>query len=149
RSRVTELVARPVPKLERRSVGVTCFLRPDAPLWSDIRAMGRPVPKPKKSSSKPKAAVPQATNDAMSDATSDPTNVATAGATTDATKTVIAAGPVEVQVDSGEVAVVVAPPAPAGIDRRLFNLINDLPHSSTSDRYVSVLSDLGEGLGWV
>jgi undecaprenyl-diphosphatase len=52
-------------------------------------------------------------------------------------------------VDSGEVAVVVAPPASAGLDRRLFHLINTLPHTKTSDRYVSVLSDLGEGLGWV
>jgi undecaprenyl-diphosphatase len=67
----------------------------------------------------------------------------------EATKTVIEAGPVAVQVGSGEVAVVVAPPARAGIDRRLFTLINDLPHTATSDRYVSVLSDLGEGLGWV
>ena len=66
-----------------------------------------------------------------------------------AAKTVIDAGPVAVQVDSGAVAVVVAPPARAGIDRRLFRLINGLPHSATSDRYVSVLSDLGEGLGWV
>ena len=70
-------------------------------------------------------------------------------ATPEATKTVIEAGPVAVQVDSGAVAVVVAPPARAGIDRRLFTLINGLPHSATSDRYVSVLSDLGEGLGWV
>ena len=67
----------------------------------------------------------------------------------EATKPVIEAGPVAVHVDSGEVAVVVAPPAPAGIDRRVFTLINDLPHTATSDRYVSVLSDLGEGLGWV
>jgi undecaprenyl-diphosphatase len=65
------------------------------------------------------------------------------------TEPVVEAGPVAVHVDSGEVAVVVAPPAPAGIDRRLFQLINGLPHSMTSDRYVSVLSDLGEGLGWV
>jgi undecaprenyl-diphosphatase len=65
-------------------------------------------------------------------------------------ETVVEAGPVAVHVkDSGNVAVVVAPPARAGIDRRLFRLINDLPHSTTSDRYVSVLSDLGEGLGWV
>jgi undecaprenyl-diphosphatase len=64
-------------------------------------------------------------------------------------KTVIAAGPVAVQVDSGQVAVVVAPPARGGPDRRLFTLINGLPHSTTTDRYVSVLSDLGEGLGWV
>jgi undecaprenyl-diphosphatase len=66
-----------------------------------------------------------------------------------ATKTVIEAGPVAVQVEAGQLAVVVAPPARAGIDRRLFTLINGLPHSTTSDRYVSVLSDLGEGLGWV
>jgi undecaprenyl-diphosphatase len=61
----------------------------------------------------------------------------------------VEAGPVAVHVDAGEVAVVVAPPAPGGIDRRVFTLINGLPHSTTSDRYVSVLSDLGEGLGWV
>jgi membrane-associated phospholipid phosphatase len=61
----------------------------------------------------------------------------------------VEAGPVAVQVESGQVAVVVAPPARAGIDRRLFRLINELPHSTNSDRYVSVLSDLGEGLGWV
>lgn len=54
-----------------------------------------------------------------------------------------------VHAAGGEVAVVVAPPAPAGIDRRLFSFINGLPHTPTSDRYVSVLSDLGEGLGWV
>lgn len=62
---------------------------------------------------------------------------------------VVEVGPVAVHVDAGSVAVVVAPPAPAGIDRRLFRLINGLPHSTTSDRYVTVLSDLGEGLGWV
>jgi len=62
---------------------------------------------------------------------------------------VAGAGPVEVHVESGEVKVVVAPPAPAGIDRRLYQMINGLPHTATSDRYVSVLSDLGEGLGWV
>ena len=62
---------------------------------------------------------------------------------------VVEAGPVAVHVDSGQVAVVVAPPGPGGIDRRLFHLINGLPHTATSDRYVSVMSDLGEGLGWV
>jgi undecaprenyl-diphosphatase len=61
----------------------------------------------------------------------------------------VKAGPIAVHVDSGEVTVQVAPPARDGIDRRLFGLINGLPHSATSDRYVSVLSDLGEGLGWV
>src|SRR5260370_20117939 len=65
------------------------------------------------------------------------------------TRPVVEAGPVAVHVAAGEVAVVIAPPAPGGIDRRLFTLINGLPHSTTSDRYVSVLSDLGEGLGWV
>jgi undecaprenyl-diphosphatase len=66
-----------------------------------------------------------------------------------AAETVVEAGPVAVQMDAGKVSVVVAPPAPAGIDRQLFRLINGLPHTTTSDRYVSVLSDLGEGLGWV
>jgi len=64
-------------------------------------------------------------------------------------RSIAAAGPVEVHVESGDVKVVVAPPAPAGLDRRLYNLINGLPHTTTSDRYVSVLSDLGEGIGWV
>ena len=59
------------------------------------------------------------------------------------------AGPVGVHVESGDVKVVVAPPGPGGVDRRLYHLINGLPHTTTSDRYVSVLSDLGEGLGWV
>ena len=62
---------------------------------------------------------------------------------------VVQAGPVAVHVDAGDVKVVVAPPGRAGIDRRLYRLINGLPHTTTSDRYVSVLSDLGEGLGWV
>ena len=35
------------------------------------------------------------------------------------------------------------------IDRRLFDAIHGLPHSSASDRYISLVSDLGEGLGWV
>jgi undecaprenyl-diphosphatase len=62
---------------------------------------------------------------------------------------VVEAGPVALHVDSGEVKVVVAPPGSKGIDRRVYRLINALPHTPTSDRYVSVLSDLGEGLGWV
>ncbi|MEP6753773.1 MAG: hypothetical protein ABI959_13590, partial [Candidatus Dormiibacterota bacterium] len=62
---------------------------------------------------------------------------------------VAGAGPVEVHVESGDVKVVVAPPTPGGIDRRLYQVINGLPHTTTSDRYVSVLSDLGEGIGWV
>ena len=68
---------------------------------------------------------------------------------TEPAETVIEAGPVAVKKEAGQVAVVVAPPAPAGIDRRLFRFINELPHSPTSDRYVSVVSDLGEGIGWV
>jgi undecaprenyl-diphosphatase len=59
------------------------------------------------------------------------------------------AGPIAVHVDSGEVKVVVAPPGRDGFDRRLYRVLNQLPHTRTSDRYVSVLSDLGEGLGWV
>jgi undecaprenyl-diphosphatase len=62
---------------------------------------------------------------------------------------VVEAGPVAVHVDAGAVKVVVAPPGSKGLDRRLYRLINGLPHTATSDRYVSVLSDLGEGLGWV
>lgn len=38
---------------------------------------------------------------------------------------------------------------PETFDRRLYTLIHGLPHSPTSDRYVTILSDLGEGLGWV
>jgi len=64
-------------------------------------------------------------------------------------KPVVEAGPVAVHMEAGQVAVTVAPPAPAGLDRRLFSVINGLPHTTTSDRYVSVISDLGEGLGWV
>jgi undecaprenyl-diphosphatase len=70
-------------------------------------------------------------------------------AVTPKSEAVVEAGPVAVHVDAGEVSVEVAPPAPAGLDRRLFHLINGLPHTTTSDRYVSVMSDLGEGLGWV
>ena len=38
---------------------------------------------------------------------------------------------------------------PETVDRRLYGLIHGLPHSPAGDRYVSILSDLGEGLGWV
>lgn len=31
----------------------------------------------------------------------------------------------------------------------MFRAVNGLPHSALSDRYISTLSDLGEGLGWV
>jgi undecaprenyl-diphosphatase len=59
------------------------------------------------------------------------------------------AGPVAIHVESGKVAVVVAPPGRDGFDRRLYRVLNDLPHTKVSDRYVSTLSDLGEGIGWV
>jgi membrane-associated phospholipid phosphatase len=38
---------------------------------------------------------------------------------------------------------------PESIDRRVYALIHGLPHSPAGDRYVKILSDLGEGLGWV
>jgi undecaprenyl-diphosphatase len=62
---------------------------------------------------------------------------------------VVEASPVAVHVDAGDVKVVVAPPSRYGFDRQLFRAINGLPHTRYSDRYVSVLSDLGEGIGWV
>ena len=38
---------------------------------------------------------------------------------------------------------------PPSLDRRLYAAIQGLPHTPVSDRYVAMLSDLGEGLGWV
>src|SRR5438552_14920176 len=38
---------------------------------------------------------------------------------------------------------------PETVDRRLYAMIHGLPHSPVGDRYVTILSDLGEGLGWV
>jgi membrane-associated phospholipid phosphatase len=38
---------------------------------------------------------------------------------------------------------------PDSIDRRLYRAIHGLPHSPVGDRYVTMLSDLGEGPGWV
>ncbi|TMB45610.1 MAG: phosphatase PAP2 family protein [Chloroflexi bacterium] len=43
----------------------------------------------------------------------------------------------------------VQPSLPETIDRRLYRIIHGLPHSALGDRYVTILSDLGEGLGWV
>ena len=45
----------------------------------------------------------------------------------------------------------VAPPRvlPETVDRRLYRMIHGLPHSPLGDKYVTTLSDLGEGLGWV
>lgn len=38
---------------------------------------------------------------------------------------------------------------PETVDRRLYHMIHGLPHSPYGDRYVTLLSDLGEGIGWV
>src|SRR3954469_20314473 len=38
---------------------------------------------------------------------------------------------------------------PETVDRHLYRMIHGLPHSTVGDRYVTTLSDLGEGLGWV
>jgi len=38
---------------------------------------------------------------------------------------------------------------PRTFDRRVFDAIHGLPHSPVSDRYISLVSDLGEGMGWV
>ena len=38
---------------------------------------------------------------------------------------------------------------PRSLDRRLFEAIHGLPHSPESDRYIAMISDLGEGMGWV
>ena len=104
---------------------------------------GRTVRPAAKAISKPKAAESKAVEATKADSKdAKPKDMPT-------TAPVAEAGPVSVHVEAGEVAVVVAPPAPAGLDRRLYNLINGLPHTPTSDRYVSVMSDLGEGLGWV
>ena len=44
------------------------------------------------------------------------------------------------------------PPGPtlaSSIDRRVFDAIHGLPHTPVSDRYVSMVSDIGEGLLWI
>jgi undecaprenyl-diphosphatase len=38
---------------------------------------------------------------------------------------------------------------PETVDRRIYRLIHGLPHTPLSDKYVSTLSDVGEGVGWV
>ena len=40
------------------------------------------------------------------------------------------------------------PPAPSTLDARAYELLNGLPHSRVSDRYIALVSDLGEGAGW-
>jgi undecaprenyl-diphosphatase len=38
--------------------------------------------------------------------------------------------------------------APATFDARVYEFLNGLPHSRYSDRYIGLVSDLGEGAGW-
>jgi undecaprenyl-diphosphatase len=38
--------------------------------------------------------------------------------------------------------------APANFDARIYEFFNGLPHSRLSDRYIGLVSDLGEGAGW-
>ncbi|HSP10865.1 MAG TPA: phosphatase PAP2 family protein [Candidatus Dormibacteraeota bacterium] len=52
-------------------------------------------------------------------------------------------------VAAGPISVVVPPPTRGGLDRRIFEAVNGLPHSAVSDRYLISLSSLGEGVGWV
>jgi len=99
----------------------------------------------------PRRAVKRADPQARDPQKPDPTDpeVTDKKATEPKSAPVVEAGPVAVHVDAGDVKVVVAPPGRDGFDRRLYRVLNDLPHTKQSDRYVSVLSDLGEGLGWV
>jgi undecaprenyl-diphosphatase len=41
------------------------------------------------------------------------------------------------------------PNLPESVDRRLYRIIHGLPHSAAGDHYVSLVSDLGQGIGWV
>jgi undecaprenyl-diphosphatase len=41
------------------------------------------------------------------------------------------------------------PTLPETVDRRLYRMIHGLPHSAMGDHYVSLVSDLGQGIGWV
>ena len=38
--------------------------------------------------------------------------------------------------------------APITFDARVYEFLNGLPHSRFSDRYIGLVSDLGEGAGW-
>jgi undecaprenyl-diphosphatase len=40
-------------------------------------------------------------------------------------------------------------PVPTSVDRKLFTMLHGLPHTPITDRYGSMVSDVGEGLGWV
>jgi len=48
-----------------------------------------------------------------------------------------------------EEAVSSVPALATSIDRRIFDAIHGVPHTAVSDRYVSMVSDIGEGLLWV
>ncbi len=98
--------------------------------------------------SRKKPAPPRASRATRKAKPSDP-EVTDTRATEPNGQPVVEAGPVAVHVNAGDVKVVVAPPSKGGFDRQLFRAINELPHTRYSDRYVSVLSDLGEGIGWV
>jgi len=39
-------------------------------------------------------------------------------------------------------------PAPSTLDARAYEFLNGMPHTRYSDRYISLVSDLGEGAGW-
>jgi len=41
-----------------------------------------------------------------------------------------------------------AAPVHATFDARVYEFLNGLPHSRFSDRYIGLVSDLGEGAGW-
>lgn len=40
------------------------------------------------------------------------------------------------------------PPPPITFDARAYEFFNGLPHNRYSDRYIGLVSDLGEGAGW-
>src|SRR5258708_7035114 len=58
---------------------------------------------------------------------------------------VVAAGPVAVHVDSGDIKVVVAPPSRDGFDRRLYRVLNDLPPTRHTPPLRSGLPGRGPG----
>lgn len=38
---------------------------------------------------------------------------------------------------------------PHSLDRRLYHLVNGLPHTRSGDQHLAIVSDLGKGAGWV
>jgi undecaprenyl-diphosphatase len=54
------------------------------------------------------------------------------------------------ELPQGEITPAVRPaPHRPTLDARLFLAVNHLPHTHRSDRYISDLSDLGRGAGWI